>query len=348
MTKILFILKRKEDFNPKTDNHIGLSTGLYNSATFMHEMLLGEGIDSNLEVVIDNNDIDRNVTKYKPTHVIIEALWVVPTKFAILQKLHPTVKWIVRLHSEMPFLANEGIAMGWVAEYCNYKNVYVGVNAPRMMEEMATYLRIKHGRPTDKLIYFPNYYPVTYKDKKYDLSKKDIVSIGCFGAVRPLKNHMVQAIAAIKFADKIGKKLKFHINGNRVEMKGEPILHNLRGMFEQLSHLGHELIGHEWVPREGFLKICEQMDIGLQVSFSETFNIVGADIVSQGVPIVACSEIPWSYPKYNAVPTESDDIYHKLLLVHENPRDNVVYNQHGIAKYSENTKDIWLEYFRKG
>ena len=109
--KILFILKRREDYNGIIHSHVGLSTGLFNSASFMNDMLNDAGVESKLVVVEDNNRIDSEVYKYKPTHVIIEALWVVPSKFAILADLHPTVKWIVRLHSELPFLANEGIAL---------------------------------------------------------------------------------------------------------------------------------------------------------------------------------------------------------------------------------------------
>jgi hypothetical protein len=71
-------------------------------------MLQKSGIESKLSVCTDNNDIDREVNLYKPTHVIIEALWVVPTKFAVLTKLHPKVQWILRLHSEMPCMAGAG------------------------------------------------------------------------------------------------------------------------------------------------------------------------------------------------------------------------------------------------
>ena len=91
MSKVLFILKRREDYNSIIHSHLGLSTGLFNSANFMNEMLRDAGIESNLEVAIDNNCIDRLVTKHRPTHAIIEALWVVPTKFAVLQRLHPGV-----------------------------------------------------------------------------------------------------------------------------------------------------------------------------------------------------------------------------------------------------------------
>jgi len=129
--KILFILKRKNNYDVIKDSNIGMSTGLYNSASFMNDMLNNAGIESHISVVIDNNCIDREVTKHKPTHVIIEALWVVPSKFYVLCKLHPKVKWIIRLHSEIPFLANEGMALDWLGDYVFFENVYIGTNAPR-------------------------------------------------------------------------------------------------------------------------------------------------------------------------------------------------------------------------
>ena len=101
MSKILFILKRREDYNAVVHSNVGLSTGLYNSASFVHNMLNHMGINSVLEVAKDNNCIDRLVTQHQPTHVIIEALWVVPQKFSVLQRLHPNLKWIIRLHSEI-------------------------------------------------------------------------------------------------------------------------------------------------------------------------------------------------------------------------------------------------------
>ena len=54
---------------------------------------------------------------FAATHAIVEALWVVPEKFDVLTKLHPRVQWIVRTHSQAPFLASEGIATAWIAGY---------------------------------------------------------------------------------------------------------------------------------------------------------------------------------------------------------------------------------------
>jgi hypothetical protein len=348
--KVLFILKRKGNYDDIKDSNIGMSTGLYNSASFMNDMLNQSGIESNISVVIDNNSIDREVTKYRPTHVIIEALWVVPTKFQVLTKLHPNVKWIIRLHSEIPFLSNEGSAMDWIGDYVNYKNVFISTNAPRTANELKSFIKLKNKWSTKqvdkKVIYLPNYYPQDYKQKEYR-KDKDTIDIACFGAIRPMKNHLLQAFAAVRFANDIGKKLRFHINSGRVEQKGDSVYKNLVSYFSHLSDSGHQLVKHEWCPREEFLKICSEMDIGMQVSFSETFNIVAADLTSQGVPVVSSNELPWINCIYAAKPTDSHKIYKSLLLTHWSPKLNYKSNQYLLKRYTNKSKKIWLKYFKK-
>lgn len=346
--KVLFILKRREDYNKEKHTKVGVTTGLYNSASFMNDMLNESDVESNLSVVIDNNQIDREVTKYRPTHVIIEALWVVPSKFSVLCKLHPDVKWIIRLHSEIPFLANEGMALDWIADYPMFKNLYIAANSPRAMNDIRFYVghKMKWNKEEceEKIIYLPNFYPQNYLSKDFDRNK-EFLDIGCFGAIRPLKNHLLQALASIKFADSIGKKLRFHINSGRIEMNGSPVLHNLQNLFVQLNERGHELVNHEWADREDFLELCRSMDIGVQCSLSETFNIVGADIISQGVPLVASSEIPWINPKFCGRPVESEEIVEALLKTYSRPEENVITNQSSLKSYTDLTRTIWIKYF---
>lgn len=316
----------------------------------MNEMLQQAGVESKLFVAVDNNDIDREVRAYQPTHVIIEALWVVPHKFAILQKLHPNVKWVIRLHSEMPFLASEGIAMDWVGDYSMFRNIIIAANAPRMLREMRFFLKHRNdwtdSEVDEKLIYLPNFYPQEYLAPKPINKDKDFINISCFGAIRPLKNHMVQAIAAMEFASMLGKKLRFHVNAGRIEMKGDPVINNLKGLFEQVSHTDYQLVNHMWRTRDGFLELCGQMDVGMQVSFSETFNIVAADLVSQGVPVVGCTEIPWFSKEYCADPTDSADILNKLVKAYESSEINVALNQIKLTQYTNQTRDLWYQYFK--
>ena len=342
MKKVLFILKKREDY---TDSNIipsNMSTGLFNSANFVHQMLNKSSIESKLVVVIDNNDIDREVQKFKPDIVFIEALWVVPEKFEILHKLHPKVKWVIRIHSDMPFMACEGIAMKWILSYLDYKNVYLAPNSDKMLNDVFTIIhaKYKHWDYTSRIIYLPNYYPVdNFYNVNYSKRKSDTINISSFGAIRPLKNQLIQAVAAIEFAAEIQKNLRFHINGSRVEGNGLPVLHNLKALFDG-DHA--EVVVHEWLPHEDFLKmINEEIDIGMQMSFSETFNIVGADIISQGVPFVGCTEIPW-YKWDKPYINDSLSIKKSLFSAYKWPGLNVSSNQRNLCDYVNLSRDLWL------
>src|SRR5215469_2549040 len=115
MERALFIVKRGQDVSGGY-SYSG-AFGLTNSAFFVVNTLREAGVKAKLVVVNDNNDIDKEVTTYRPSHVFIEALWVVPEKFQVLRNLHPNVKWVVRIHSDIPFLAHEGIAIDWIKRY---------------------------------------------------------------------------------------------------------------------------------------------------------------------------------------------------------------------------------------
>ena len=332
--KILFILKKKQS------SHSGLKTissGLLNSAIFVSEMLFKNGFNSHIVEVNDNNDIDRVVTKFKADIVIIEALWVVPSKFEVLTKLHPKVKWIVRLHSEVPFIANEGIAIEWVYEYQKFKNVSVSVNSDRAYEDF-------NGILKEKTIYLPNYYPVDlFKAGFNSKQDKKTLDVGCFGAVRPLKNQLYQAVSAIQFANEKKKELRFHINVARVENHGDPVLKNLRALFQ--NNPKHKLVEHTWLTHQEFLDLIKTLDLGLQVSFTETFNIVAADFVNSNVPVVVSDEIKWMSKFYKASPTDSCDIKSKMSFALNAKNFNVQYlNKLKLWKYCKESESVWIDF----
>ena len=201
--KLLFICKKR-------NTNYGPSFGLLNSATFVSNCLGKNKIESNVVQVIDNNDIDREVHRYKPTHVIIEALWVVPEKFYELAPLHPEVTWIVRIHSKAAFLAMEGIAFDWINRYIimakKLKNFYISTNNENFNASLTETINYK-------TLYLPNIYePRRYRPNQSKDKNANILDIGCFGAIRPMKNHLTQAMAAVVFARKQNKCLNFHIN----------------------------------------------------------------------------------------------------------------------------------------
>ena len=345
--KLLFVLKKRDHFNVEKDIYTGLSSGLHNSVSFVVDMLNKNGVDATLSIVNDNNAIDHEISINKPNYVIIEALWVVPEKFKILMALYPKVKWIVRIHSEISFIAGEGIAMGWIAEYLK-QGVLIVCNSQRMASEVRYYAKTLfncNDKTAEKMVpLLTNYYPLVFKQSKPHITVGDKLNIGCFGAIRPLKNQLIQAMASLRLANHLNKKLYFHINYDRIEMGGNPILHNLRDMFKNLEERGHVLVNHEWAGHEDFKNICHDMDMGMQVSFTETFNIVGADIISEGVPLIG-SDIPWMDKGYTVNVDDSEIIYKKMLYSYDNSRKNVVDNQKSLKKYCEKTQSMWLEFF---
>lgn len=344
--RILFLLKLRHQYGDSYSTV--LSSGLLNSATFVNDMLVKHGIQSKLVQVIDGNGVDREVHQYRPTIVILEALWVTPAKLIELRKLHPRVKWIVRLHSEAPFLANEGSSFMWINQYVMQENVFVSFNSDRIFFEIVDYFKAVDTTGTiayEKLIYLPNYYPVT-KEKNRHKKDHHWLDIACPGAVRPMKNHLLQAIAAVEYSRKTGQRLRFHINGSRVDnAECGVVLKNIRYFFASLPHDTYQLIEHDWLDREGFLGWLRTMDIVMQVSMSESFNICIADGVDCDVPVLTSHEVVWCPEFTKANPTSVNSIVRGLERVvhYEKWFKWLSVAKRHLERFSKKSTHIWLE-----
>lgn len=280
--RVLFVVKERYNYGSPTKSY-----GLYNSCDFVARALRENGIYAETVQVIDNNYIDAAVALHEPTHCFIEALWVVPSKFEVLAKLHPNVEWIIRLHSMIPFLSNEGMAFEWINEYIDLRKkgikISISCNNIKLFGHLKSIYKYVSYSPN---IYKPNNYASAIN---FNYAAENTLNVGCFGALRPLKNTVQQAILSINFAERHGKKLNFHINVSEHEHNTAlPILKNLRNIFEQTDH---DLIEHPWFEHRDFLALVKSMDFGTQVSFSETFNITAADFVHCQIPIVTSKEI---------------------------------------------------------
>jgi hypothetical protein len=342
-SKILFILKRRSvPFYDVGSGEYNSSSGLINSAGFVNDMLQHEGFDSKLVQVEDYNRIDREVTLHRPTHCIIEALWVLPTKFTELTQRHPTVKWIIRVHSEIPFLAQEGMALTWIFGYLNQPNVEVSFNSKRTAEQFKELVSPEKAR---KISYLPNYYPVKVTERCEHDRDKHVLDIGCFGAIRPLKNQLIQAVAAVTYAKREGLHLRYHINGSRKESNGDNTLKNIQALFDNLPSQ-FILVEHPWYEHKDFIEVVKTMDLGLQVSFSETYNIVTADFVSNRVPVVVSKEIEWVSKRFQADCTDVEDIVNKIgaALWWKKNIGLLDINLIGLNRDSEESKNLWKKY----
>ena len=328
--KVLFVCKAR-------NTSYGCSFGLHNSSRLVAAALNRLGVRADAVQVADNNGIDGEVSRRAPTDVVLEALWVVPPKLRLLVGRHPAVRWYVRMHSKTPFLASEGIAAGWLKEYSELpRNFSLAANSLCLVEDIEKAFLVPCA-------YQPNIYEEgedPRRERRRERRADGLIHIGCFGAIRPLKNHLAQAFAAIEFAEGLGRKLRFHINGDRVEGRGEQALKNLRSLF---PIRGHQLVEHPWLPHAEFLDLVATMDLGMQVSLTETFNIVAADFVVRGVPIVVSSDITWMPKMTQADPCNPASIRGAMKRVWRLRHLLDALGTWALRSHNEHARDAWVE-----
>lgn len=312
-------------------------SGLLNSAMITAGQLEKHlSVKTVIEVCVDGNECDKFLTMHRPKVCIIEAIWVTPTKLKELQDLHKRVKFVVLVHSEVSFLANEGNAIEWIFDYNDLDHAFPGFNSER------TFRQFQELGIMD--VYLPNVYlDVEFKGRE----KRDhcgTINVGCFGAIRPFKNQLIQAMAAVTFANRNNWHLHFHMNTTRAEQGGESVLKNIRALFETNKH---ELIEHGWKTREEFFELISRMDICLQVSLTESFNITAADSVHENVPVVVSPTIDWMPGDQQADTEDIEDIVKKMekSIVNRNAvvRKSVRY----LNRYNDRALDAWKDFLFK-
>ena len=332
--KILFLIKTQ------AHDSYGVTSGLYNSAQFVTNFLSSCDIETKLVSVVDGNCVDKEVTLFNPDIVVLEALWVTPAKLQELINIprHKERRWLIRVHSKAPFLANEGMATIWIKDYTRIKTdkVFIAPNTEELTKQFTVCF------PSGRFIYLPNLYEMENVDSDWSQKTPGVVNVGCFGALRPMKNQYLQAMAAIEFATSHNLKLRFHINVTRKEQSGENALKNITALFKDSTH---ELVEHGWYNHKDFLKVSSTMDIGCQVSFSESFNIVTADFVHMGVPIVVCDDIEWMPDIMRVSPTDWERIATKMGFAYWFRKPIAWIQRLYLKWYSAKAELIWIENF---
>lgn len=310
MKKVLFLLKMSSRVYPDMG---------YPNINLTHAVnLVADYIgNSTVKYVIDGNGIDREVYIYKPDICILEAVWVTPEKIKELQQLHPNVRFIIRLHSQLEFLATEGIMFDWLFRYtCEIASNHFETKT--LLEQILN----------KDVLYLPNIYS---KPQHFcGVKNPNELNISCFGSSRILKNQFSQAVAAIQYALMYNKNLVFHVNKSDTA-----IARNIRSLF---ANSVFTLVEHEWKPIDEFLTLVSTMDAGMQVSLTETFNVITADHIWQGVPTVVSKQIDWLDSQINDNYNVDEIIQELKRIIDNNPIENQLYK---LILYNFDAKQVW-------
>lgn len=288
----------------------------------------------NVDIVKGIEDYNR-IHESKLTHVIVSAPWLSIRDLRAMAHHYKHIKFTVVSHSNVGFLQADpnGVRLlrDGLALSKELPNFQIAGNSQKFVDWMREAYDAKVGL-------LPNMYPSSTPAKKWD---GKVIKIGAFGAVRPQKNLMTAAAAAIAIGRELNRPVEFYYNSGRDEGGGGTIAYAIYQMCQGVPNFKLDRVA--WRPHSEFKKVIGEMDLLIQVSYTESFNMVTADGIDCGVPSVTSTAIYWVPDSWKA---DSDDALSVArvgvrLLTHMRLRKEGIV---ALKKYNKKALKCWRSY----
>ncbi|MBV8810118.1 MAG: glycosyltransferase [Acidobacteriaceae bacterium] len=277
-------------------SHIGLGVAAMNTT----KVLRSAGIRSDVWPILSAADLRARLQSLPAEHVIISAPWIPAAELQSLAGEFTDTHFAVNCHSNVGFLQADRNGVKLLRETIEVEmgthNVHVAGNTRRFCE----WVRSAFGLPC---AYLPNLYYLDARPNPHRPFAGGTLRIGAFGATRPLKNLMSAAGAAVEIARNFRASLELWLSAGRAEGGGEGILAAVKEMLNGLPNV--TLIMNGWQSWPKFRQTVGHMHLLLQPSYTESFNMVTADGVAEGIPSVVSKAIDWAPDDWKA---EVDDV----------------------------------------
>lgn len=313
-------------------SHIGLGVAAINTA----KVLRRAGMKADVWPIINSTDLRKRLHAAPARHVIISAPWIPTLEMQALSVDFPETHFSINCHSNVGFLQADRNGVKLVREMMELEmgthNVHLAGNSRRFCR----WVEEAFGAPC---VFLPNLYWIedgfTARNTSFC---GDVLRIGAFGATRPLKNLMSAAGAALEISRNLRVPLELWLSAGRAEGGGETVLAAVQEMLSGLPHV--KLMMNGWQSWPKFRKVVGHMHLLLQPSYTESFNMVTADGVAEGVPSVVSNAIDWAPAHWKA---EVDDVLdiarvgrallHDRRAAHDGLRALQVYVADGLSAY---------------
>lgn len=291
-------------FGPKVGlSHVGLAIANINTS----KVLRANGIQSNVVGITSAADLSNFLANNPQDHVHISAPWVPTLDLSDLAQRYPETTFAVVSHSNCAFLQADRNALRLIRECIDLEqtthNVHIAGNCERFCEWVK-------GAFNVPCTFLPNLYYLDEHAGGYThhqpVGSSGPLRVGIFGATRAQKNMMTGVAGAIELARSLRLPLELWLSGGRTEGGGDPILAAIQQMVAGLPGVTLRLNG--WQSWSGFRQVVGTMRLLIQMSTSESFNMVTADGISQGVPSVTSEAITWVPDRWKASVDSADDV----------------------------------------
>ena len=287
-------------------SHIGLGVTAFNTA----KSLRSAGIGADVWPITSAAELRTRLHKADASHVVISAPWIPTADLALLCSEFKETQFAVTCHSNLGFLQADPSAMRMLREGLELRRMSWNFRMAANCERLANWVPSAYGTPCTWL---PNLYHLDGEQPKRQRYSGGTLRIGAFGATRVLKNLMTAAGAALQIANKKRAELEFWISAGRNEGAGW-VVEAVRQMLNGLPHV--KMVENNWQTWPQFRQTVRHMHLMLQPSYTESFNVVTADGVAEGVPSVVSHAIDWAPESWKAPVDDASAIAHvgsKLL-----------------------------------
>ena len=279
-------------------SHIGLGVSALNTAKVLRE----NGIACDVWPILNAKDLAARIAAAnpRPSHVVICAPWLPTLDLqAYLIFRFTDIHFAVVCHSNVGFLSADPSAITNYRQELDLEQGSLNFSCAGNSQRFVRFIRESYQRPC---IWLPNLY---FFDSSSPSPRRPwsggTIRIGSFGAVRPLKNNLSAAAAALQISEWLHTEVQFHISVGRVE-GGYQVVRAIEAMLNGSPRV--VLVKDEWYQWPQFRSLIRSMHLLIQPSFSETFNMVTADGASESIPSVVSDAIDWAPDDWKA---EVDD-----------------------------------------
>lgn len=320
-------------------SHIGLGVSGLNNVKILQK----QGIKASLWPVKFPHEIQDHINRANlntpVTHVVIAAPWIPTQTLFQLTQSNTDILFAVNCHSNVGFLQADTNGVKLVREYIELQKGTFNFRMAGNSKKFCLWLRQAYQTSCE---YLPNMY---YLDDSVDCNKPlwngGVLRIGAFGATRPQKNIASMAGAALAISKELKADVEFYVSGGRTEGGGNTILNAVRAML--VNEPGIKLVELNWATWPQFRSLVRTMHLLLQVSYTESFNMVTADGVAEGVPSVVSDAIDWAPKYWQAYADDVSDIARvgrQLIFDRSAAKDGL----RSLEQHNRDSFEIWEEY----
>ena len=318
-------------------SHIGLGVTALNTSKYLRDA----GIAAEVRAITGVEDLRAGLRKNPASHVVVSAPWIPTIELAQLCAEFSETQFAVVCHSNLGFLQADPNAMRLVREGLELRRTAWNFRMAANCERLSRWVWTAYGTPCTEL---PNLYHLDGVAPRRERYCGGTLRIGAFGATRALKNLLTAAGAALEIASGLRADLEFWISSGRNEGAGS-VVESVRQMMQGLPHA--KLIENGWQTWPQFRQTVRHMHLLLQPSYTESFNVVTADGVAEGIPSVVSDAIQWAPRGWKAAVDDAGAIAktgRKLLKSRWAPRAGRM----ALEAHNRRGFGLWEQFLSKG